>query len=103
MSADPRHFLDISSFDAAHIRRLLEDAKALKSARVKGKPAAEKPLAGKNIADPRAAILSAAMMLDFLGEDAAAERVRRAVESTGELDGGTDEIGNAIVAQLANG
>lgn len=60
-------------------------------------------IAGKNIADPRAAILSAAMMLDSLGEDAAAERVRRAVESTGELDGGTDEIGNAIVAQLANG
>lgn len=60
-------------------------------------------IAGKNIADPRAAILSAAMMLEFLGESEAAARVRRAVESTGDLDGGTDEIGNAIVAALANG
>ncbi|MCC6920528.1 MAG: ornithine carbamoyltransferase [Alphaproteobacteria bacterium] len=50
MSTQTRHFLDISSFDSAQIRRLIEDAKALKAARVKGQPAVEKPLAGKKIA-----------------------------------------------------
>ncbi|MGB2756958.1 MAG: 3-isopropylmalate dehydrogenase [Acidimicrobiia bacterium] len=58
-------------------------------------------IAGQNLADPRAAILSAAMMLDVLGESDAAARVRKAVEITGDLDGRTDEIGNAIVEQLA--
>ena len=33
-------------------------------------------IAGTGAADPRAAILSAALMLDFLGERTAAERVR---------------------------
>src|SRR3989338_3259735 len=38
-------------------------------------------IAGKGIANPTALILSAAMMLDHLGEVAAASRVRRAVEA----------------------
>ena len=46
----PKHFLDISAFDSAQIRHLLEEAKKLKAARVKGQPAADKPLAGKKIA-----------------------------------------------------
>jgi tartrate dehydrogenase/decarboxylase/D-malate dehydrogenase len=37
-------------------------------------------IAGKGIANPIAAILSAAMMLDWLGETAAAGAVRGAVE-----------------------
>ena len=39
-------------------------------------------IAGKGIANPTAQILSAAMMLDHLGETAAAERVRGAVRAT---------------------
>lgn len=39
-------------------------------------------IAGKGIANPIGAILSAAMLLDHLGEVAAAERVRRAVAET---------------------
>ncbi|WP_165169986.1 isocitrate/isopropylmalate dehydrogenase family protein [Adlercreutzia sp. ZJ242] len=38
-------------------------------------------IAGKNLANPTAEILSAAMMLDHLGELEAAERIRRAVRS----------------------
>lgn len=36
-------------------------------------------IAGKNLANPTAEILSAAMMLDHLGEHAASERIRRAI------------------------
>ena len=39
-------------------------------------------IAGKGVANPTAQILSAAMMLDHLGETAAAERVRGAVRAT---------------------
>ncbi|MCX6032792.1 MAG: isocitrate/isopropylmalate dehydrogenase family protein [Chloroflexi bacterium] len=39
-------------------------------------------IAGKGIANPVGAILSAAMLLDHLGESAGAERVRRAVAAT---------------------
>ncbi|MFB6361038.1 MAG: isocitrate/isopropylmalate dehydrogenase family protein [Halobacteriales archaeon] len=39
-------------------------------------------IAGQGVANPTAAVLSAAMLLDFLGEDAAAESVRGAVEAT---------------------
>ncbi|WP_139652269.1 isocitrate/isopropylmalate dehydrogenase family protein [Raoultibacter phocaeensis] len=38
-------------------------------------------IAGKNIANPTAEILSAAMMLDHMGEQACAERIRAAVRS----------------------
>lgn len=39
-------------------------------------------IAGRDIANPTAEFLSAAMMLDYLDEHAAAERVRRAVRAT---------------------
>ena len=39
-------------------------------------------ITGQGIADPRAAILSAALMLDFLGEADAAERIRKATRSS---------------------
>lgn len=38
-------------------------------------------IAGKNLANPTAQILSAAMMLDHLGERTAAERIRQAIRS----------------------
>jgi tartrate dehydrogenase/decarboxylase/D-malate dehydrogenase len=66
-------------------------------------------IAGQNIANPVAAILSAAMMLDHLGLDSAATQVRSAVEralaagaQTRDLGGllTTDAMGNAILLQM---
>jgi 3-isopropylmalate dehydrogenase len=60
-------------------------------------------IAGTGRADPTAAVLSAAMMVDFLGEPDAAARMRRAVgeaDAAGELTGSTTEVGDAIVARL---
>ncbi len=53
-------------------------------------------IAGTGAADPRAAVLSAAMMLEFLGEDEAAVRVRDAVAKSEDVAGTTSEIGDAI-------
>ena len=62
-------------------------------------------IAGQQKADPTAAILSAALMLDHLGLEAEAERVREAVSADLALRGGairsTSEIGDAIVATLS--
>jgi 3-isopropylmalate dehydrogenase len=66
-------------------------------------------IAGKGIANPLAAILSAAMMLDHLQLPSAAARIRRAVEQTladgnqtpdlgGKLS--TKEMGAAVVRRL---
>jgi len=66
-------------------------------------------IAGRGIANPLAAILSAAMMLDHLQLPAAAQRIRRAVEQTlkdghqtpdlgGQLT--TAQMGDAAVARL---
>jgi len=60
-------------------------------------------IAGTNTADPRAAVISAAMMLEFLGETEAGARVRRAVDASGGLTGSTQEIGRAIAAAVAEG
>lgn len=61
-------------------------------------------IAGKQLADPTAAILSAAIMLDHLGLGAEAERVRAAVEADLFVRGGeqraTAAIGDAIITQL---
>jgi len=67
-------------------------------------------IAGKNAANPIAMVLSGAMMLDHLGEQKAATRVRAAVEKvlaegkklTGDLGGkaSTSEIAEAIVEKL---
>jgi isocitrate/isopropylmalate dehydrogenase len=57
-------------------------------------------IAGQGVANPVAAILSGAMMLDFLGEQDAASRI---VDACNKLDSGlvgTNEIGNSIVANL---
>jgi isocitrate dehydrogenase (NAD+) len=67
-------------------------------------------IAGKNVANPIAVVLSGALMLDHLGEHKAAERVREAVHAvlregqklTRDLGGtaGTTEIAEAIAAHL---
>ena len=69
-------------------------------------------IAGRGIANPIAAVLSAAMMLDWLGLDAAGYAARHAVESTlaaghktADLGGRltTIEMGDRIVENLAAG
>jgi len=55
-------------------------------------------IAGKGVADPTAAILSAAHMLEVLGEADAAARVRRACEAP--TSGGTVAIGDEIARRV---
>jgi 3-isopropylmalate dehydrogenase len=57
-------------------------------------------IAGTGVADPRAAILSAALMLDFLGEDGAAERIRAACAEP--VTGGTTAVGDAIASRVGD-
>jgi 3-isopropylmalate dehydrogenase len=57
-------------------------------------------IAGTGTADPRAAIISAAMMLEFLGEVDAAARVRAAVDKSDDVNGSTAEIGTAIAGRI---
>jgi 3-isopropylmalate dehydrogenase len=59
-------------------------------------------IAGTGTANPTAAILSAAMMLEFLGEDDAAARILKACEPAraGEITGSTSEIGDQIAARV---
>ena len=52
-------------------------------------------IAGTGKADPRAAIISAAMMLEFLGEAEAARTVREAVAESDDVTGSTTEIGDS--------
>ena len=67
------------------------------------------PLAGKNVANPIGAILSAALMLETLGRKDDAVRIERAVESavqarevTQDIGGslGTTQAGDAIIKRL---
>ncbi len=61
-------------------------------------------IAGKNIADPTATVMSVAMMLDHLGFADAARDVERAVAKDllirGDKKRSTSEIGDALVAAL---
>ena len=57
-------------------------------------------IAGTGKANPTAAILSGALMLDHLGEDQAAERIRKACNNPDSLSGSTTEIGDVIAARL---
>jgi 3-isopropylmalate dehydrogenase len=68
------------------------------------------PLAGKNVANPIGAILSAGLMLETLGRREDAERIERAVEAaviagevTVDVGGrlGTREAGDAVLSRLA--
>lgn len=53
-------------------------------------------IAGKGIANPVAAILSSAMMLDWLGEAAAAREICRAVEETLAAGAATPDLGGML-------
>jgi len=57
-------------------------------------------IVGTGKANPIAAILSAAMMLEFLGEADAAARVRKACTAVTALAGSTSEIGDAVAARV---
>ncbi|CAM8647704.1 LeuB Isocitrate/isopropylmalate dehydrogenase [Acidimicrobiia bacterium] len=57
-------------------------------------------IAGQGRANPIAAILSAAMMLDFLGETDAAARIQAACSDSELLTGSTSEIGDLVAARL---
>ena len=57
-------------------------------------------IAGSGKADPRAAVISAAMMCEFLGETDAATRIQKAVENSDDVTGTTSQIGDAIAAAL---
>ena len=61
-------------------------------------------IAGQQIADPTAAILSAVLLLRHLGHENEAQRVENAVEQflsdRGEAEMSTAEVGDAIVAKL---
>ncbi len=54
------------------------------------------PLAGKNKANPLAAILTAAMMLQHLGAKQAADRIEKAVALAVEQDKLTEELGGRL-------
>ena len=57
-------------------------------------------IAGRGVANPVAAILSAAMMLDHLGETADGDRIRKACEDAATLTGSTADIADAVIARL---
>ncbi|MGI8664348.1 MAG: 3-isopropylmalate dehydrogenase [Acidimicrobiales bacterium] len=57
-------------------------------------------IAGQQKANPTAAVLSAAMMLELLGEADAAARIRKACADPSALAGSTSEIGDAIASRV---
>jgi len=57
-------------------------------------------IAGQGIADPRAAILTAAMLLDELGYGAQADRVRAAARETAHT-GSTPKTTEAIIERIS--
>ena len=57
-------------------------------------------IVGTGRANPIAAIRSAAMMLDFLGETDAAARIHKACEQPEQYTGSTTEIGDQVAAKL---
>ncbi|MGC1512154.1 MAG: 3-isopropylmalate dehydrogenase [Acidimicrobiales bacterium] len=57
-------------------------------------------IVGTGKANPCAAILSAAMMLEFLGEDVAGARIRKAVAAVSDRTGTTTQIGDEIAGKV---
>ncbi len=57
-------------------------------------------IAGTGTADPRAAIISAAMMLEFLGESDAAARIHAAVRSSDDVTGSTSDVGSRLAERV---
>jgi len=58
-------------------------------------------IAGQNLANPTAAILSGALMLDFLGESDVADRIRAAC-AVEPGTGSTTDVGDAIAARVGH-
>ena len=58
-------------------------------------------IAGKGLANPTAAIISGALMLDHLGETEAAAKVMNAALELGNTEGGTAAVGDAIAAAVS--
>lgn len=57
-------------------------------------------IAGTGTADPRGAIISAAMMLEFLGEAGAAQRIQQAVRTSDDVTGSTAEVGSRLAERV---
>ncbi len=57
-------------------------------------------IAGQNKANPIAAILSAALMLDFLGRGDQAARIEAACDACATVAGSTNEVADAVIAKL---
>ncbi len=57
-------------------------------------------IVGTGRANPTAAVLSGALMLDHLGESEAADRIRAACANPDSLPGSTSEIGDLIAGRL---
>ena len=57
-------------------------------------------IVGTGKANPTAAILSGALMLDFLNENEAAQKIEKACADPKTQSGTTTEIGDAIAAQV---
>ena len=57
-------------------------------------------IAGQAKANPIAAILSGALMLDFLGEESAAARIVKECDATSDAAGSTTDIADAVIANL---
>ena len=57
-------------------------------------------IAGTGVANPTAAVLSAALMLDFLGEGAAADRIRAACAEP--VSGSTTDVGDALAERVGD-
>jgi len=57
-------------------------------------------IAGTGTANPLAAVRSAAMMLDFLGEADAAARLAKAVTEASTLEGTTQQLGDAVAERV---
>jgi 3-isopropylmalate dehydrogenase len=57
-------------------------------------------IAGRGVANPIAAVISAALMCEFLGEADAAARIQKACAEPTSYAGSTSEIGDAIASHL---
>src|SRR2546427_5140147 len=57
-------------------------------------------IAGTGTANPLAAIKSAALMLDFLGEADAASRITKACDGAGDITGSTSEVGDLVAERV---
>jgi 3-isopropylmalate dehydrogenase len=57
-------------------------------------------IAGTGTANPLAAVRSAAMMLEFLGEEDAATRIAKAVAESRDVSGTTSQVGDAVAERI---